>query len=163
MAPLRADLISAHALHALGEGSRSRKQSSRRDKCMTDEPSFFGRLWAKQHGKQYAITAVTAGSSGALLVLFGIQLLFLQDSPTWGDTTGLALVGAVLALFVLLFSFPEFLRFRGHVLTIEETMAIQSTAELRRSKADATASAEALGAGHLERWNAFLQERGLRR
>ena len=106
---------------------------------------------------------MTAGSSGALLLLFGIQLLFLQDNPTWGDTTGLALVGAVLALFVLLFSFPEFLRFRGHVLTIEETMAIQSTAELRRSKADATASAEALGAGHLERWNAFLQERGLRR
>lgn len=130
---------------------------------MTDESSFLATLWSKQHGNQYAITAVAAGTSGSLLVLFGIQLLFLQDHPTWGENTGIALVGAVLSLFVLLFSFPEFLRFRGHVLTLEETMAIQSTAELRRSKADATASAEALGAGHLERWNAFLQERGLRR
>lgn len=130
---------------------------------MTDEPSFLAKFWANQHGKQYAITAVAAGSSGSLLTLFAVQLLFLQDHPTWGENTGLALVGAVLSLLVLLFSFPEFLRFRGHVLTLEETMAIQSTAELRRAKAEATASAEALGAGHLERWNAFLQERGLRR
>ena len=35
---------------------------------MSEEGTFFGRLWAKQHGKQFGITAVAAGSSGVLLV-----------------------------------------------------------------------------------------------
>jgi hypothetical protein len=130
---------------------------------MAEEPSMTGRWWAQQHGRQYMLTAIASGGSAVLLTVFGVQLLFLQEHATYGDATGAALVGAVLSLLVLLFSFPEFLRFRGHVLTLEETMAIQSTAELRRQKADATAAAEALGAGHLERWNAFLEERGLRR
>jgi hypothetical protein len=34
---------------------------------------------------------------------------------------------------------------------------------LRRRKADGVLAAEALGAGHLEQWNAFLESKGLRR
>ena len=46
---------------------------------------------------------------------------------------------------------------------LEEIMEIQSTAELRRRKAEGVEAAEALGAGHLEQWNAFLDKRGVKR
>ncbi len=130
---------------------------------MTESTSFLGRWWAKQHGRQYAITAVTSGASGLLLVACAYQLLFLQDHAEWNDFTGMAIVGAVVSLILFLVAFPEFLRFKGHVAMLEEVMAIQSTSELRRRKADGVLAAEALGAGHLEHWNAFLESKGLRR
>lgn len=130
---------------------------------MSEEGSFLGRWWARQHGRQFAITAITAGSSGLLLVLCAFQLLFLQDHAEWNDFTGAAIVGAVVTLMVFLVSFPEYLRFKGHVATLEEIKEIQSTSELRRRKADGVEAAEALGAGHLEQWNAFLDRKGLRR
>ncbi|MBR69302.1 MAG: hypothetical protein CMA86_07355 [Euryarchaeota archaeon] len=130
---------------------------------MSEEGSFLGRWWARQHGRQFAITAITAGSSGLLLVLCAFQLLFLQDHAEWNDFTGAAIVGAVVTLMVFLVSFPEYLRFKGHVATLEEIKEIQSTSELRRRKADGVEAAEALGAGHLEQWNAFLDSKGLRR
>jgi len=89
--------------------------------------------------------------------------MFLQDHPDWQAYTGAAIVGAVLTLVLFLVAFPEFLRFKGHVVTLEELMEIQSTAELRRRKAEGATAAEALGAGHLEQWNAFLESKGLRR
>jgi hypothetical protein len=130
---------------------------------MSEKGPFLSRLWSKQHGRQYAISAIGAGSSGVALVLCAYQLLFLQDHAEWNDFTGFAIVGAVVSLIILLVSFPEFLRFRGHVATVEEIMELQSTAELRRRKADGVLAAEALGAGHLEHWNAFLESKGLRR
>lgn len=130
---------------------------------MAEQGSFLGRWWANQHGRQYGITAIAAGSSGVVLVLCALQLMFLQDHAEWNDFTGLAITGAVLSLIVFLISFPEFLRFRGHVNTLEEIKTIQSTSELRRRKADGVAAAEALGAGHLEQWDAFLDSKGLRR
>jgi membrane protein YdbS with pleckstrin-like domain len=130
---------------------------------MTESTSFLGRWWAKQHGRQYAITAVTSGASGLLLVACAYQLLFLQDHAEWNDFTGMAITGAVVSLILFLVAFPEFLRFKGHVAMLEEVMAIQSTSELRRRKADGVLAAEALGAGHLEHWNAFLESKGLRR
>ena len=130
---------------------------------MTESTSFLGRWWAKQHGRQYAITAVTSGASGLLLVACAYQLLFLQDHAEWNDFTGMAITGAVISLILFLVAFPEFLRFKGHVAMLEEVMAIQSTSELRRRKADGVLAAEALGAGHLEHWNAFLESKGLRR
>ncbi|MBL6733357.1 MAG: hypothetical protein ISP84_02290 [Candidatus Poseidonia sp.] len=130
---------------------------------MTESTSFLGRWWAKQHGRQYAITAVTSGASGLLLVACAYQLLFLQDHAEWNDFTGIAITGAVVSLILFLVAFPEFLRFKGHVAMLEEVMAIQSTSELRRRKADGVLAAEALGAGHLEHWNAFLESKGLRR
>ena len=130
---------------------------------MTESTSFLGRWWAKQHGRQYAITAVTSGASSLLLVACAYQLLFLQDHAEWNDFTGMAITGAVISLILFLVAFPEFLRFKGHVAMLEEVMAIQSTSELRRRKADGVLAAEALGAGHLEHWNAFLESKGLRR
>tara|TARA_B100000683_G_scaffold259150_1_gene282597 strand:+ start:454 stop:906 length:453 start_codon:yes stop_codon:yes gene_type:complete len=130
---------------------------------MSEEGTFFGRLWAKQHGKQFGITAVTAGSSGVLLVACMYQILFLQDHANWNDYTGGAIIGAVVSLIVFLISFPEYLRFKGHVVTLEELKEIQSTSELRRRKAEGDEAAEALGAGHLEQWKAFLDGRGVKR
>ena len=130
---------------------------------MSEEAGFFGRLWAKQHGKQFGISATAAGASGILLVACMYQILFLQDHADWNEFTGGAIVGAVLSLIVFLVAFPEFLRFRGYVALLEEIKEIQSTAELRRRKAEGVEAAEALGAGHLEQWNAFLDKRGVKR
>ncbi len=130
---------------------------------MSDGTSFLGRWWEKQHGRQYAITAVTSGASGLMVVLCAYQLAFLGDHPDWGEFTGMAITGVTVSLFLFLVSFPEFLRFKGHVATLEEIKEIQSTSELRRRKADGVLAAEALGAGHLEQWNAFLESKGLRR
>ncbi len=130
---------------------------------MSEEAGFFGRLWAKQHGKQFGISATAAGASAALLVACMYQILVLQDHAEWNDFTGGAIFGAVLSLFVFLVAFPEFLRFRGYVALLEELKEIQSTSELRRRKAEGIEAAEALGAGHLEQWNAFLDKRGVKR
>ena len=89
--------------------------------------------------------------------------LFLQDHAEWNDYTGGAIIGAVVSLIVFLVAFPEFLRFRGYVTLLEELKEIQSTSELRRRKAEGVEAAEALGAGHLEEWNAFLDKRGVKR
>ena len=67
------------------------------------------------------------------------------------------------SFILLLISFPEFLRFRGHVNVLEEIKEIQSTSEIRRRKAEGDEAAEALGAGHLEQWNAFLDSKGVKR
>jgi len=130
---------------------------------MSEQATFLGRLWAKQHGKQYGISAVAAGASVALLVACFYQILVLQDHPDWNDFTGLAIIGAVVSLIVFLVAFPEFLRFRGYVNLLEEIKEIQSTSELRRRKAEGVEAAEALGAGHLYQWNAFLESRGVKR
>tara|TARA_B100000900_G_C20600316_1_gene725235 strand:+ start:2917 stop:3309 length:393 start_codon:yes stop_codon:yes gene_type:complete len=130
---------------------------------MSEEGTFFGRLWARQHGKQYGVSAVAAGASGVLLVACMYQILFLQDHADWNDYTGGAIIGAVTSLIVFLIAFPEFLRFRGYVNLLEEIKEIQSTSELRRRKAEGVEAAEALGAGHLEQWNAFLDSRGVKR
>ena len=130
---------------------------------MSEEATFFGRLWAKQHGKQYGISAVAASASGILLVVCFYQILFLQDHAEWNDYTGGAIIGAVVSLIVFLVSFPEFLRFRGYLNLLEEIKEIQSTSELRRRKAEGVEAAEALGAGHLEQWKAFLDSRGVKR
>ncbi len=130
---------------------------------MSEEATFFGRLWAKQYGKQYGISAVAAGASAVLLVTCFYQILFLQDHANWNDYTGGAIIGAVVSLIVFLIAFPEFLRFKGYVNLLEEIKEIQSTSELRRRKAEGVEAAEALGAGHLEHWNAFLDSRGVKR
>lgn len=144
-------------------GLKTSKGQPRNGEKMAEQGSFLSRLWAKQYGKQYAITAIASASSAIFLLLCGYQVLFLQNHVTWGSYTGPALVGAVLALSVVLISFPEYLRFKGHVLTLEEIKGLRSTAELRRQKADGDLAAQALGAGHLEQWQAFLDSKGLRR
>ena len=123
----------------------------------------ISRWWAAQHGRQYLILATLFGAFVVLFLLGLFQLLFLQDSSQWGEYTGLAITLLVVASTVLIFVTPEFLVFKGHVSTLDEIYEIQSTAELKRRRSEGDRSAAALGAGHEERWNAFLQERGLRR
>ncbi|HJM55163.1 MAG TPA: hypothetical protein QGI72_02840 [Poseidonia sp.] len=130
---------------------------------MSEKKSFLSRMWEAQYGKQYGITAIISGASGILLGLCAYQLLFLQDHPDWNQHTGLALTLGFVSAIIFLLAFPEFLRFRGHIVTLEEIMEIQSTAELRRQKTDGDISAQALGAGYLAQWNEFLDSRGLRR
>jgi hypothetical protein len=91
------------------------------------------------------------------------QLLFLQDSENWGEYTGAAIGVLVTAATGLIFVTPEFLVFKGYVSTLDELYEIQSTAELKRRRSEGDRSAAALGAGHEQRWNTFLQERGMRR
>jgi hypothetical protein len=124
---------------------------------------LFSRWWAAQHGRQYLILAT---AFGALMVLFlaGLsQLLFLQNTDPFSEYTGLAIGLVVLSGLGLVVITPEFLVFKGHANTLDEIYEIQSTAELKRRRSDGDRSASALGAGHEERWNTFLQERGLRR
>ena len=124
---------------------------------------LFSRWWATQHGRQYLILAT---AFGALLVLFlaGVsQLLFLQGTDPFSEYTGLAIGVLVLSALGLIVITPEFLVFKGHASTLDELYEIQSTAELKRRRSEGDRSAAVLGAGHEQRWNAFLQERGLRR
>jgi len=130
---------------------------------MATSQSFFGRLWASQHGNQYAITAVASGATGVLVLLSSYQLLVLQDHADWVDFTGLAIATLVIGGLGFLIAFPEFLRFKGQVNTLEELMQIQSTAELRKRKSEGDEIAAELGAGYAERWNAFLQTRKLKK
>ena len=124
---------------------------------------IFSNWWANQHGRQYSILATFFWAFLVLLLAGLSQLLFLQDSETWGEYTGAAIAVLVAGATGLIFVTPEFLVFKGHVSTLDELYEIQSTAELKRRRSEGDRSAAALGAGHEERWNAFLQERGLRR
>ncbi len=123
----------------------------------------FSRWWAAQHGRQYSILATLFGAFVVLFLAALSQLLFLQESATWGEYTGAAIGLLVFAATGLIFVTPEFLVFKGHVSTLDELYEIRSTAELKRRRSEGDRSAAALGAGHEERWNAFLQERGMRR
>lgn len=123
----------------------------------------FSRWWATQHGRQYSILTTLFGAFVILFLASLSQLLFLQESETWGEYTGAAIGLLVAAATGLIFVTPEFLVFKGHVSTLDELYEIRSTAELKRRRSEGDRSAAALGAGYEGRWNAFLQERGLRR
>ena len=122
---------------------------------MSEEAGFFGRLWAKQHGKQFGISATAAGASGILLVACMVQLLFLQDHAEWNDYTGGAIIGAVISLIVFLVAFPEFLAIPWLCHLAGRDQGDPIHAELRRRKAEGVEAAEALGAGHLEAMERF--------
>ena len=124
---------------------------------------LISKWWAAQHGRQLGYAATASGALGILFLTCFSQILFLQDSSTWGDYTGAAIgVGAFSAILLLLV-LPEFFTLRGHALLLEELMELESTSEIRRRKADGNESASALGAGHEASWTAFLESKGLRR
>ena len=69
---------------------------------------LFSQWWAAQHGRHYSILATLFG---AFLVLFlaGLsQLLFLQESDTWGEYTGAAIGVLVAAATGLIFVTQNF-------------------------------------------------------
>lgn len=124
---------------------------------------LFSRWWAAQHGRQYLILATLFGALTVLFLAGMSQLLFLQEMDPYSEYTGLAIGILVLSALGLVVITPEFLVFKGHASTLDELYEIQSTAELKRRRSEGDRSAAVLGAGHEQRWNAFLQERGLRR
>jgi len=124
---------------------------------------LFSRWWATQHGRQYLILATVFGALTVLFLAGMSQLLFLQGTDPFSEYTGLAIGILVLLTCGLIVVSPEFLVFKVHASTFDELYEIQSTAELKRRRSEGDRSAGVLGAGHEQRWNAFLQERGLRR
>ncbi len=124
---------------------------------------LFSQWWAAQHGRQYLILATAFGALTVLFLAGVSQLLFLQEMDPFSEYTGLAIGILVLSALGLVVITPEFLVFKGHASTLDELYEIQSTAELKRRRSEGERSATVLGAGHEQRWNAFLQERGLRR
>ena len=124
---------------------------------------LFSRWWAAQHGRQYLILATAFGALTILFLAGLSQLLFFQGIDPYSEYTGLAIGILVLSALGLIVITPEFLVFKGHASTLDELYDIQSTAELKRRRSEGDRSASVLGAGHEQRWNAFLQERGLRR
>ncbi|MDA8818527.1 hypothetical protein N9N11_01980, partial [Candidatus Poseidoniales archaeon] len=56
---------------------------------------LFSKWWAAQHGRQLGYAAATSGGIGILLLSSLTQILFLQNSDTWGEFTGGAIGLAV--------------------------------------------------------------------
>ena len=107
---------------------------------------LFSKWWAAQHGRQLGYAAAASGGIGILLLSSLTQILFLQNSDTWGEFTGGAIGLGVVSAVALLVVLPEFFTLRGHALLLEEYE-----------------SAAVLGAGHEASWTAFLESKGLRR
>tara|TARA_B100002052_G_scaffold78367_2_gene71322 strand:+ start:4016 stop:4306 length:291 start_codon:yes stop_codon:yes gene_type:complete len=91
------------------------------------------------------------------------QLMFLQDNADFADYTGLAIVLIVIGAIGLAVSAPAFINLNARASTLERIKTIKSTSELRKMKSDGDEAARILGGGHEEAWNAFLQEKGLKK
>lgn len=103
-------------------------------------------------------------ASALLTTLSAFQLMFLQDNVGYlGDVTGAAIVLIVVGGIGLAVSAPAFLNLSARANTLNMIMSKTSMSELRKLKPDGDEAARILGGGHLEAWNAFLQEKGLRK
>ena len=120
--------------------------------------------WDNQSGNQLRISGVGTFASALLPSLSAFQLMFLQDNVDYlGDLTGVAIVLIVVGGIGLAVSAPAFLNLSARANTLNMIMAKKSMSELRKLKPDGDEAARILGGGHLEAWNAFLQEKGLRK
>ena len=120
--------------------------------------------WDNQYGNQLRISGVGTFASALLTTLSAFQLMFLQDSVGYlGDVTGAAIVLIVVGGIGLAVSAPAFLNLSARANTLNMIMTKTSMSELRKLKPDGDEAARILGGGHLEAWNAFLQEKGLRK
>ena len=120
-------------------------------------------FWERQHGRQLMLSATAFGATLILLLASGYQLLFLQDNSDWQDYTGAAIGMAVISSILLLIITPEFLTLKGYVSTLDELKEIDSLSELKRRRSEGDEAAKALGAGHAESWNDFLQSKGIKK
>tara|TARA_X000000368_G_scaffold407297_1_gene386583 strand:+ start:408 stop:794 length:387 start_codon:yes stop_codon:yes gene_type:complete len=120
-------------------------------------------FWERQHGRQLMLSATAFGATLILLLVSGYQLLFLQDNSDWQDYTGAAIGMAVVSSILLLIITPEFLTLKGYVSTLDELKEIDSLSELKRRRSEGDEAAKALGAGHAEAWNEFLQSKGIKK
>ena len=120
--------------------------------------------WDNQYGNQLRISGVGTFASALLTTLSAFQLMFLQDNVGYlGDVTGVAIVLIVVGGIGLAVSAPAFLNLSARANTLNMIMTKTSMSELRKLKPDGDEAARILGGGHLEAWNAFLQEKGLKK
>ena len=119
--------------------------------------------WENQYGNQLRISGTATFAFGLLTAMSGAQLLFLQDNADFSDYTGASIVLIVIGAIGLAVSAPAFLNLSSNANTLDSIMANKSLSEIRKAKADGDEAARLLGGGHLEAWNSFLQEKGLKK
>ena len=119
--------------------------------------------WDDQYGNQPRISGTGTFASALLTTLSAAQLMFLQDNADFSDYTGIAIVLIVVGGIGLAVSAPAFLNLSARANTLDMIMSKTSMSELRKLKPDGDEAARILGGGHLEAWNAFLQEKGLKK
>ncbi len=119
--------------------------------------------WDNQYGNQLRISGTCTFASALLTTLSAAQLMFLQDNADFSDYTGIAIVLIVVGGIGLAVSAPAFLNLSARANTLDMIMTKTSMSELRKLKPDGDEAARILGGGHLEAWNAFLQEKGLKK
>ncbi|MAI04575.1 MAG: hypothetical protein CMA07_02575 [Euryarchaeota archaeon] len=119
--------------------------------------------WENQYGNQLRISGTATFAFGLLTAMSGAQLLFLQDNADFSDYTGASIVLIVIGAIGLAVSAPAFLNLSSNAKTLDAIMANKSLSEIRKSKADGDEAARLLGGGHLDAWNSFLQEKGLKK
>ena len=119
--------------------------------------------WDNQHGRQLRISGTATFASALLTTMSAAQLMFLQDNADFQEYTGVAIVLIVVGGIGLAVSAPAFRNVRARAKTLRAIMSTKSVSELRKQKANGDESARILGGGHQEAWNAFLQEKGLKK
>mgnify|MGYP001188451133 FL=1 len=119
--------------------------------------------WENQYGNQLRISGTATFASGLLTVMSGAQLLFLQDNADFADYTGASIVLIVIGAIGLAISAPTFLNLSANAKTLDSIMANKSLSEIRKMKGEGDEAARLLGGGHLNAWNSFLQEKGLKK
>ena len=119
--------------------------------------------WDNQHGRQLRISGTATFASALLTTMSAAQLMFLQDNADFQEYTGVAIVLIVIGGIGLAVSAPAFINLSTRAKTLHAIMSTKSVSELRKQKANGDESARILGGGHQEAWNAFLQEKGLKK
>ena len=119
--------------------------------------------WDNQHGRQLRVSGTATFASALLTTMSAAQLMFLQDNADFQEYTGVAIVLIVIGGIGLAVSAPAFINLSARAKTLRAIMSTKSVSELRKQKANGDESARILGGGHQEAWNAFLQEKGLKK
>ena len=119
--------------------------------------------WDNQYGNHLRISGTGTFASALLTTLSAAQLMFLQDNADFSEYTGIAIVLIVVGGIGLAVSAPAFLNLSARANTLNMIMAKTSMSELRKLKPDGDEAARILGGGHLDAWNTFLQEKGLKK
>ncbi|MBA4695509.1 MAG: hypothetical protein DWC06_06400 [Candidatus Poseidoniales archaeon] len=119
--------------------------------------------WDNQHGKQLKISGTATFAFSLLTTMSALQLMFLQDNADFQEYTGASIVLIVVGIIGLALSAPAFINLNARAKTLDLIMSTKSTSELRKQKGNGDEAARILGGGHLEAWNAFLQEKGLKK
>jgi hypothetical protein len=119
--------------------------------------------WENQHGRQLRISGTATFASSLLTAMSALQLMFLQDNPDFQEYTGTSIVLIVIGLIGLAVSAPAYLNLSAKASSLQAIMGLKSVSELRKQRANGDDAANSLGGGHQEAWNAFLQEKGLKK